>query len=150
MKQNKKSKSVRLTIRTLRAGWHDKDEVMLHAVFQLLADFVEQESPDKHIDWSHDAVHRRAWKEIRDLYQWWTRKRPSRRTPLDDKKITKPPLRFAKAAGTPLRRLVTPDKKRYAAYYRALSQHTRLEQKWRSEDQRNLHRLINIREFLWT
>jgi len=150
MTENKKSKSIRLTIRSLRAGWHDKDEVMLHATFQLLADFVEQESPDKHIDWSHDAVHRRAWKEIRNLYQWWTRIRPSRRTPLDDKKITKPPLRFEKVAGTKLSRLVTPDKKRYAAYHRALSQHTRLEQKWRSEDQRNLHRLINIREFLWT
>ena len=92
---------------------------MLHAAFQLLADFVEQESPDKHIDWSHDAVHRRAWKEIRDLYQWWTRTRPSRRTPLDDKKILKPPMRFKKVAGTGFRRLVTPDKKRYAAYYRA-------------------------------
>ena len=150
MKQNKKSKSVRLTIRTLRAGWHDKDEVILHAAFQLLADFMEQKSPDKHIDWSHDAVHRRAWKEIRDLYQWWTRKRPSRGTPLEIKKITKPPLRFEKVAGTEFRRMVTPDKTRYRAYYRALRQHTRLEQKWHIEDQRNLHRLINIREFLWT
>ena len=150
MKQNKKSKGVRLTVRTLRAGWHDKDEVILHAAFQLLADFMEQESPDKHIDWSHDAVHRRAWKQIRDLYQWWTRKRPNRRTPLDSKRITKPPLRFEKIAGTKLRRLMTPDKKRYAAYYRALNRHARLDQKWHSEDQRNLHRLINIREFLWT
>ena len=150
MTQNKKSKSIRLTIHTLRAGWHDRDEVMLHAAFQLLADFVEQEFPDRHIDWSYDAVHRRAWKEIRDLYQWWTRRRPSRRGPLDSKKITKPPLRFEKVAGTKLSRMVTPDKKRYAAYYRALSQDIRLEQKWRNEDQRNLHRLINIREFLWT
>ena len=150
MKQNKKSKSVRLTIRTLGSGWHDKDELILHAAFQLLADFMEQESPDKHIDWSHDAVHRRAWKEIRDLYQWWTRKRPSRRTPLEIKKITKPPLRFEKVAGTEFRRMVTPDKTRYRAYYRALRQHTRLEQKWHIEDQRNLHRLIKIREFLWT
>jgi hypothetical protein len=148
MKRCRKSKGIRLTIRTLSAGWHDKDEVLLHAAFQLLADFVEQESPDTHIDWSHDAVHRRAWKEIRDLYQWWTITRPSRRTPLDDKKIAKPPVRFEKAAGTKLRRLV--DKQKYAAYYRALRQHTRLEQKWHSEDQRNLHRLVNIRQFLWT
>ena len=150
MAQNRKSKSIRLTVRTLRTGWHDKDEIMLHAAFQLLADFVEEESPAKRIDWNHDAVHRRAWKEIRDLYRWWTRTRPSRRTPLDDKRILKPPMRFEKVAGTKFRRLVTPDKKKYAAYYRALRQDTRLEQKWHSEDQRNLHRLINIREFLWT
>jgi len=115
-----------------------------------LADFVEQESPDKHIDWSHDAVHRRAWKEIRDLYRWWTKKRTIRRTPLDDKKIAQPPLRFEKVAGTKFLRLVTPDKQKYAAYYRALRQHARLEQKWHSDDQRNLHRLVNIRQFLWT
>ena len=123
---------------------------MLHAVFQLLADFVEQESPDKHIDWSHNAVHRRAWKEIRDLYQWWKKQRPARRSPLDNKKIAQPPLRFEKIAGTKFHRLVTPDKKKYAAYYQALKQHTRLEQQRRNEDQRNLHRLVNIREFLWT
>ena len=150
MKRKKKSRSVRLTIHTLRSGWHDKDEVMLHAAFQLLADFMEQESPDKHIDWSHNALHRRAWKEIRDLYKWWTRTRPLRRSPIDDKKIPAPPLRFEKVAGTKFRRLVTPDKKKYAAYYRALRQHTRLEQKWHSEDQRNFHRLVDIREFLWT
>ena len=150
MKRYRKSKGIRLTIRTLSAGWHDKDEVLLHAVFQLLADFVEQESPHKHIDWSHDAVHRRAWKEIRDLYRWWMIKRPSKRTLLDDKKIAQPPLRFEKVAGTKFLRLATPDKRKYAAYYRALRQHARLEQKWQSEDQRNLHRLVNIRQFLWT
>jgi len=150
MTQTKKSKNIQLSIRTLRPGWHDKDEIMLHAAFQLLVDFVEQEHPDKRIDWSHDNVHRRAWKEIRDLYRWWTTTRPSRRNPLDNKNFAKPPLRFEKIAGTKLSRLVTPDMKKYAAYYRVLRQHMRLEQRWRDEDQRNLHRLIEIREFLWT
>jgi hypothetical protein len=136
--------------RTLTPGWHDKDEVMLHAAFQLLADFMEQESPDKHIDWSRNAAHRRAWKEIRDLYQWWKKKRPARSSPLDNKKIANPPVRFEKIAGTKFHRLVMPDKKKYATYYQVLKQHARLEQKWRNEDQRNLHCLINIREFLWT
>ena len=149
MKQNKKSRRVRLTIHTLKADWHDKDEIMLHAAFQLLTDFMEQESSEKRIDWNHDALHRRAWKEIRDLYKWWTRTRPTRSSPIDDKRIAEPPLRFEKVTGTEFRRLVTPDKKKYAAYYRSLRQHTLLEQKWRSEDQRNFHRLVNIREFLW-
>jgi hypothetical protein len=123
---------------------------MLHAVFQLLADFVEQESPGKLINWNHNASHRRAWKEIRDLYQWWTKKRSARRSPLDNKKIAHPPVRFEKIAGTNFHGLATPDKKKYAAYHQALKQYKRLEQKWRNEDQRNLHRLINIRAHLWT
>jgi len=150
MTQQKKSKRMQLTIRTLRHGWYDKDEIMLHAAFQLLVDFVEQEHPDKHIDWNHGALHRRAWKEIRDLYRWWTATRSSRRGPLDDKRIAKPPLRFNKVKGTKFRRLATPNKKKYAAYYRTVKKHARLEREWHGEDQRNLHRLIEIRDFLWT
>jgi len=150
MKQYKKTQSLPLLIRTLKAGWHDKDTVILHAVFQLLVDFVEQEQPDKYIDWNHDSTLKQAWKEIRSLYRWWTTTRPNRRDPLDDKKIVRPPLRFEKIAGTTFSRSVPPDTKKYAAYYRTLKRHARLEQKWREEDQRNLHRLIEIREFLWT
>ena len=50
-----------LVIRTLKAGWYDKDEVMLHAAFQLPVDFVEQEQPGKHIDWSYDNEHQQSW-----------------------------------------------------------------------------------------
>jgi hypothetical protein len=102
MTQSKNRKSNRLIIHTLSPGWHDKDEVMLHAAFQLLADFMEQESPDKHIDWSHNAVHRRAWKEIRDLYQWWKEKRPARRSPLDNNKIAQPPCVLRRSLGRSL------------------------------------------------
>jgi hypothetical protein len=97
---------------------------MLHAAFPLLADFVEQESPDNYIDWNHNAIHRRAWKEVRDLYRWWKKKRPARRSPLDDKRVAQSPLRFEKIAGTKFHRPVTPDKKKCAAYHQALK-HTR-------------------------
>jgi len=39
-----------LKIHSLEKGWHDKDEILLHAAFQLLVDFVDQEKPDKIID----------------------------------------------------------------------------------------------------
>ena len=37
-----------------------------------------------------------------------------------------------------MRELVTPDRKKYAAYYQALEEHVRLENEWYEEDQRNL------------
>jgi hypothetical protein len=46
--------------------------------------------------------------------------------------------------------MIEPDRKKYAEYYRALRKDARLEQKWFEQDQRNLHRLIEIRPFLWT
>lgn len=141
---------MKLTIPTLGRGWHDRDEILLHAAFQLLVEFIEQEHPDKAIDWNHDDLHRHAWKEIKSLYRWWKEQRPARCSPLDDKKLARPPLMSKKVPGTDFSQVVEPDKKQYAAYYRALKQHARLEAKWYEEDQLNLHRLIEIRGFLWT
>lgn len=139
-----------LKIKTLEKGWHDKDEVLLHAAFQLLTDFVEQEKPEETIDWNADELHRNAWKEIRSLYKWWKDIRPARISPLDDEELASPPLEFKKIPGSEFCEMVEPDKEEYAEYYRALEEDGRLEAQWEEEDQRNLHRLIDIRGFLWT
>jgi len=55
-----------------------------------------------------------------------------------------------KITGTELTRIVTPDRKKYADSFRAIKKHSLLEKKWYEEDQRNLHRLIEIRSYLWT
>ena len=64
--------------------------------------------------------------------------------------MAKPPLKFKKIPGSDLYKTVEPDRKKYAVYYRAVKKHSRLTEKWHDEDQRNLHRLIEIRPFLWT
>jgi len=140
----------RISIATLNRKWHDTDEVLLHAAFQLLVDFVEKERPDKVTDWSSDEVHRQAWKEIKRLYRWWKHVRPTRRSPLDDKKMKRPPLKRKKVIGSKYIELVQPDRKKYSEYYTALRRHTKLEVKWYEEDQLNLHKLIDVRKFLWT
>lgn len=39
---------VKLKINSLRGGrWHDRNEILLHAAFQLLVDYVEKEQPAK-------------------------------------------------------------------------------------------------------
>jgi len=140
----------RLKITTLSKGWYDKDEILLHAAFQLLTDFVVQERPGKIVDWDFDEQHKAAWAEIRSLYKWWTKTRPKRRSPLDDKKLKRPSFKFKKIPGSKMRELVRPDQEKYAPYYEALKEDARLEIEWCEEDQRNLHRLIEIRGFLWT
>jgi hypothetical protein len=140
----------RLKITTLSKGWHNKDEVLLHAAFQLLTDFVEKERPDKIVDWDFDERHKNAWAEITSLYEWWTETRPKRRSPLDSRQLKRPPFKLKKIPGSKMRKLVRPGKKKYAAYYEALKEDARLENEWYEEDQRNLHRLIEIRGFLWT
>ena len=139
-----------LKIKTLRKGWCDKDEVLLHSAFQLLADFIELEKPRELIDWNDDRQHRKAWKEICSLYHWWKEKRPARKDPLDQRGLIMPPLRFKKIPGSDFNQVIQPDRMKYAKYYQALKKSIKLDQKWHEEDQRNLHRLVDIRDFLWT
>lgn len=139
-----------LKIDTLDKGWHDRDEILLHASFQVLVDFVEKEEPDKIVDWNADELHRDAWKEIKSLYAWWKKVRLARRNPLDDKSITIPPFETRHIPGSKYCEFIPPDRKKYAAYYRAMKKLNRLEKNWLEEDQRNLYRLIEIRKFLWT
>jgi len=136
-----------LKIHTLDRGkWYDKDEVLLHATFQLLVDFVEQEKPDKVCDWQYDEPHRNAWSEILQLYKWWKEERPNRHDPLDD--VVKPP--DEEYATSDEGYMIFPDREKYPDYYVALDESFELEKEWHEEDQRNLHRLIEIRPFLWT
>jgi hypothetical protein len=84
-----------LKIESLTEGWCDKDSVLMHACFQLLSDFVEQEIPKfPHIDWNVSAdvsnsvfkgiaftpgsteekdstKTRDIKKEFEELYAWW-------------------------------------------------------------------------------
>ena len=84
-----------LKIKSLSKGWRDKDSVLLHACFQLLSDFVEQEIPKyPFINWNipmdsmnfvmrdvqfnagntedvNSANTRDIKKEFEELYAWW-------------------------------------------------------------------------------
>jgi hypothetical protein len=136
-----------LKIHTLAKGeWYDRDTVLLHAVFQALVDFIEQERPDETVDRQHDELHRSAWREISQLYKWWKEERPYRHDPLDD--VAAPPIEEYVIAEDG--RLVFPAREKYPEYYAAVDKSSELEKKWHEEDQRNLHRMIDIRPFLWT
>lgn len=142
--------SISLQIKSLGKGWHDKDEIILHAVFQLLVDFMEQEHPEKTVDWKSDAVSYKAWKELNYLYKWWKTTRPKWRSPINEKSTKCPPIKFKKIPGSELTQMIMPDRRKYPGYYRMMNRHFRLEKKWHEEDQRNLHRLIDLRNHLWT
>jgi hypothetical protein len=139
-----------LKIKTLEKDWCDKDYILLHAAFQILIDFIEQEKPGETHDWSVDKLHKKTWQEIESLYIWWKTERPARKDPLDDKRIKHPSLKLEKIPGGSASRMVEYDKKKYASYRRALKKSLKLEQLWWKEDQQNLHRLINLRKWLWT
>jgi hypothetical protein len=61
-----------LKIESLPNGWRDKDDILLHACFQLLKNFVEQEKEMiVVIDWNALEETKLAKAEIDFLYNWW-------------------------------------------------------------------------------
>lgn len=145
-----------LKIASLEKGWHDKDKLLLHACFQLLVDYVEKEKGlSGHIDWNWDEPHSHAAREMRSLYRWWTKARPNRKDPCRD--LSKKDCPSMEEMFVPVkrdncscRRMVTDFSKKYPKYEAALKKSAKLEEKWETEDQQNLHRLIDIRTYLWT
>lgn len=48
--------------------WVDRDELMLHACFQILQDYIEKEKGDEHCSYEH---HKDFVDELRFLNDWW-------------------------------------------------------------------------------
>jgi hypothetical protein len=146
-----------LKIKTLEKGWVDQDKVMLHANFQILTNFVEQEDPFEIINWNSDKTHKEVAKEIRSLYRWWTKSRPNRRDPFDDLKKNEIPSRkehskpvYEDDGKTIKYHLFIGSPPNYPKYNAVCKKSHKLDIKWETEDQENLFRLIKIRRFLWT
>ena len=140
----------RIKIDTLNAQYHDAMEELLHVNFQILVDFIEDEAEYiKRIDWSATEEHAHAYNEMQALYNWWTKVRPSRVDPVESPDLVNPPMEF-KELPNGLLEWLPYDVEKYPEYDLALKESMRLDQAWWEEDQRNLHRLIDIRSFLWT
>ena len=61
----------KLNIQTLSNGWSDKDNIMLHACFQILSDCIEKEKLIESTNWDEDSNFKLAKQEIDELYRWW-------------------------------------------------------------------------------
>lgn len=52
--------------------WIDKDLVMLHACFQLLKDFVDEEGGLKNLNYE---ANKEFVDEVKELYDWWEKRK---------------------------------------------------------------------------
>ena len=139
-----------LRITTLEKGYKEPDDILLHAAFQVLVDFIEKEKPQEIIDYNYDEKHKKLWLEISELYEWWIKIRPDRKDSLDDLSNEEIPDREFKKESGGHYLLIPPDKIKYAKFYKVSEENHLLEKKWFEEDQKNLHRLIDIRADLWS
>ena len=140
----------RLKIDTLNAQYHDPMEQLLHVNFQVLVDFIDGESEYiSKINWDATPEHQRAYSEMIELYVWWRVGRPNRVDPMDNPDLIRPDMEFKEMPdGNYL--WIPWDENKYPEFMSAMKESSRLDIEWWEEDQHNLHRLIDIRSFLWT
>lgn len=116
-------------------GYLDADSAMFYACFALLKNYVEREKPFEIVDWGWNKEHKKAAKEIKELYDWWVKGRKDEQDELD-------------RLGEKLYHNWTNRQKRQKdkKWKEYIEQVNALEGK----DQKQLLRLIKIRHFLWT
>lgn len=122
-------------------GWHDSDTRMLHACFLLLVEYVEKEKPFEIIDWSYNDKTKEVASEIKELYHWWTVRRPA----------AKKQLAFDWANETDRTEFISLEGG--GVQIKSPESHKTLVQREHDldvDDQNNLERLIKIRGYLWT
>ena len=58
--------------RNLPHTWIDREELLIHVMFEVLSNFVEKElRPHQDIDWDCSEYRSHARDEMEDLYRWW-------------------------------------------------------------------------------
>jgi len=128
----------RVHIKTLSPTWIDRDTVLVHAMFQVLSDFIEREKPQEVLV-TEGGMHDDEWKEIFRLYNWWKNVALKFDSMHDYDTIEHKPLTFENMNES----------------------HTEEEQQWWNEVRRreqefevellaNMKRLCELRGMLWT
>jgi hypothetical protein len=153
----------------LRPGYRDCDSIMLDSCFGLLRRYVEDEmggaeaveefneglrkpGADGYGPEGHCARQAGRQQEALDLWRWWTQERPVKLAEIE--RLTMQAYRIrggiktrpVNVGGAELYEMLPVGEDVQAIYEKVW----RLEEELRDETQRNLHRLIDIREGLWT
>lgn len=123
----------------LKPGYYDPDTLILHTCMNLLGDFVEIAGP--RIAWEGDEYHARAWKEMKEIYEWWVNKYPIREQDLPNF----PKIDHNKLFGES-RDNEDPEVKKWQE---VADIHNQSDIEWANKEEEMLTRLMKIRGFLW-
>ena len=136
-----------LKVHTLDRGqWYDRDTILLHAAFRCWLISWNRNGPGRSSTGSKTNCIATRGANSRSFCFGGKKNRPQRRDPLND--VASPPEEaYRLLADGPM---IFPDRAKYPEYYAAMDKSAVLENEWFEEDQRQLHRLIDVRPFLWT
>lgn len=129
---------------TLKPGYYDPVELMIHSCFHLLVEYVDfQRKEGLHIQtFSWNAA--KEWYSIIRLYEWWKNERPYREDTL--KALPDGPPGAPDMWIFSDRYINTPE---YKEWSDVAKEHRQAEYDWELEDEQKLIELVKLREKLW-
>jgi hypothetical protein len=139
-----------------RYGWVDKPELILYANMAILTDFVEKEKGLEVIDWGHDDKNKTVAKEIKDIYEWW---KIGRKQAIDElsakrrqnwEKRVKLDSIYNEAIKGEFMAQINTNTPQYKVYLEERTKLVKERELLDEKDEEMMHRLINIRRWLWT
>ena len=138
-----------IKIKTMDPTWSDVTEKMLHANFQLLAEYIEEEKPFERIDWDATKEHKHAADEMKELYRWWKEDWPRKEEMFPNGTL----LPVYPDPSPDLRKTLSDrydDNPEVISYRKILETHNSNENAWWTKEEEQLIRLMKIRPYLWT
>jgi hypothetical protein len=150
-------------LRYLQPGYHDADERLIHSMFEVLCQFMENERPGEIVAWDSDPEHKHAWSEMNTLYKWWKkRQNRSKEDPILQPNIKSPDMKFTptgkkwlnpqtkKEESTSRMDFVHKSTKDKKNWEKACNDSAKWEKKCYDEDGEMMIRLVKIRGYMWT
>ena len=151
--------------RYLDHTWIDRTELLPHAMFEILSDFVENECSPGHIEWYGEGAHtievngeeRYVRDELQEIYEWWhvtfQKEYPKKEDELwKEAKHFTPTKEFHPTENEHLVewRFEWDNPEAEETYNRIMSELQELENQAKKEMNDYMHRLVNVRGSLWT
>lgn len=128
--------------KTLEVGYHDPDERILHACMEDLRQYYERGAI--HVEWNSDPHHQHVYKEMTDIYTWWTKEFPTREE--DWEKANPSPDVDSKRLFSNGKHKNDPD---VVEWHRVRELQREAEVKWAQDEEDMLIKLMKIRRSLW-
>ena len=121
--------------------WCDRSHLLLLAMEKLVVDYIEEEKPFELINWDSDEGHRTAAEKMRDVYDFIKNRRPKQQAEID--KLSDELYGSVKGENLleSLKKSRDPEKTKYL---------WDLEDKLEKEQQEILHKIVDVRNYLWT
>lgn len=133
---------------TLKPGYHNEYDLILHSVFHILTEFIEYNKKEDLINWESDKPHSNFWKEANELYNWWINVHPYRYDKLEIE-YPDPDGPSGSNCSWILSNKYN-DTSEYKEWIKIANIRRIKENEFKQEDETNLIRLMKIRMFLWT